>query len=72
MQVRTVGDLVAALQQMPQDLPVLAGTHYDNDRALTNEVYVDLNRVFHLEAEFHDYEPGNSPMPGSFQAVTIA
>lgn len=70
MKVRTVGDLVAALQQLDQSLPILAGTHYDNDVALTNEVDVAVNMVYQIEDEYHDWSPGG--VPDEFQAVTIA
>jgi hypothetical protein len=69
-QIRTVGDLVAALQQMPQDLPVLVGTHFDNDVALTNDVGVALGGVVHSEGEFHFWADPTDPT--AFKAVTVA
>jgi hypothetical protein len=68
--IKTVGDLVAALQQLPQDLPVLAGCHYDNDNALTNDVHVNIAPVFQVDGEFHDFDDPHSPT--GFKAVTIA
>lgn len=66
-QLRTVADIVADLQKLPQNLPVLVGCHYDNDDGLTYRVGVGVVNVEHSEAEFYyQTEP-----PDGFQAVTI-
>lgn len=69
MAIRTVADLVAALQQMPQDAPVLAGCHYDNDDGLNDGVSVDLTHVSHSEAQYYYWADPTDP--GAFKAVTI-
>lgn len=69
--LRTVADVIADLSQYPQDMPVLAGCHYDNDDGLTSAVSVGLSLVEHSEIDYYmDLDP-NWPSPGSFQAVTI-
>ena len=66
----TVAQLVAQLLKQPQDLPVLVGCHYDNDNALTDQVYVATSVVVQSEGEFH-LEVDNS-YPGAFTAVTVS
>lgn len=69
--INTVADLVAALQQLPQNLPVLAGTHYDNDVALRTKVDVRVSDVEHIEAEYFIWtDPSGNP--SAFKAVTIS
>lgn len=71
MALRTVADVIADLSQLPPDMPVLAGCHYDNDNELTGDVTVRVALVDQIEAEFYtDLDP-NWPTPGAFQAVTI-
>ena len=70
--IRTVADLIAALQKVPQDLPVLAGCHYDNDDALTNNVEVHVQPVFQTDGEYHMGDDPNWPTPGGFLAVTVS
>lgn len=67
--VRTVADLVAALQRLPQNLPVLAGCHYDNDDGFTTNVSVNVQTVSHSEDRFYGWADPTDP--GAFQAVTV-
>lgn len=68
--IRTVGDLVVVLQQLPPNLPVLAGTHYDNDVALRGPVEVAVSDVSHIEADFFDWTDPTSN--SAFKAVTVS
>lgn len=72
MKVKTVGDLVAALQQMPQDAPVIVGCHYDNDNGLKDNVQVYREYIDHADSYAGDnfYIQTEPPNPG-FWAVTI-
>lgn len=69
MTIRTVGDLAAALNQMPQDLPVLVGCHFDNDDGLTNDVRVRMIVASHSEDRFYYEADPNDP--GTFRAVAV-
>jgi len=69
--LRTVADVVADLLKLPQNLPVLAGTHYDNDVALNGAVRVEVSDVDHIESDYYDWtDPSGNPT--AFKAVTIA
>lgn len=69
MKFKTVAQLIAELQQLPQDLPVLGGCHFDNDDGLTNDFTVRVETVAHSESRyFYNVDPGD---PGSFLAVTL-
>lgn len=66
---RTVADLVADLQALPQDLPVLVTCHYDNDDGLRKSPTARVETVSHSEAEFYYWsDPAD---PGSFSAVVV-
>lgn len=72
-QIKTVGDLVAALQKLPQNDPVLVGCHYDNDDGLKDGVevhreYVDQCDTYGPTKFFMGTDP---PDPG-FWAVTVS
>lgn len=68
--IRTVADLVAALQKMPQDMPVLVGCHYDNDDGLSDQVSVDMQHVRHSEADYWVWgDPGD---PDVIPVVTVS
>ena len=69
MRFRTVGDLIAELQQMDQTLPVLVGCHYDNDNGLKNQVSVRVATVGQVEDEYYDWADPTDP--GTFQAVLV-
>lgn len=64
---KTVGDLIAELRQLPQNLPVYVGTHYDNDTGLTDTFDVSVARIEHSESIFY-YETDD---PNATQGVAI-
>lgn len=75
MKFRTVGEIVAELQTLPQDLPVLVGCHYDNDDGLRSRVQVLPIIADHGELDyFHQLPPGSTraDYPTMFGAVAIA
>ena len=67
---RTVGDLIAELQQYNPALPVLVTCHFDNDDGLRHDPGVQVCSVSHSEAEFYLWT--NRSDPNSFKAVVVA
>ena len=68
----TARELLLKLAQLPAhqlDLPLLVGTHYDNDTALTDEPELSIQTVQQIDGEFHYW--GDPRDPGTFEAVTI-
>lgn len=66
---RTVSDLVADLQALPQDLPVLVTCHYDNDDGIRHQPHASVETVAHSEAEFYGWSDPSDP--AAFQAVVV-
>lgn len=68
----TVAAVIAELQKLPQDLPVLGGCHYDNDDGLTDDIAVRDTFVAPAEARFFDQVEPSWGYANTFRAVVIA
>ena len=68
----TVGEIVAALLELDQDLPLVVSTHYDNDMAYSSSVGLTEAMILPIgDKNFWDSQDQTSPDPDSIKAVVL-
>lgn len=67
----TVGEIVAALTKLDQNLPFVVSTHYDNDTSHSADISLSVVPIYHVEGSIWDMDDASSPLPDSIMAAVL-